>query len=233
MSARTVSLGGLIWASAAHTTIPTTPIAGEPYRNTAFAIADAANGWRYYRVADSADFNQFVFLMSTVLNDVEQQGLLKWSNLTDYPLLGICRDPDNDLFYEAIAVSGPNNGGAKQPSLNIGTYWKKANFGASNEGYSVRFITGNITAENNELVYCLNGSLTVTLPSTPSNGNKVKVSSGGSASAVNQVTVAGSEIQEAGNTAIIISTPFTTVEFIWNTSLSRWVLGEICYPVTQ
>lgn len=234
MSARTISLGGMIWASAAHTTIPTTPIAGEPYRNTTFAVADAANGWRYYRVADSADFNQFVFLMSTVLNDVEKQGLLIWSNFTDYPIGGLARDPDDGNVYEALAISGPNSGGTKQPSLYVGTYWKIPDFLAKSDGYEVIFTSVSLNAGENEQIYCNPGpgGLTVTLPDGSRNGAKIKVTTGSLVSETNQVTVSASEIQDEGNTGIIISTPMTSVQFIWDTPSARWVLGEICYPQT-
>lgn len=230
MSARTVSLGGMIWASAAHTTIPTTPIAGEPYRNTAFSVADAANGWKYYRIVNSADFNQFDYLMSTVLNEVEQQGLLKWSNLTDYPVGGLARDPDDGYVYEAIIASGPNSGGTRQPSLNIGTYWKIPDF-LTIGGYKTVFVSSDYSSDVMQQVYCLSGALTVILPTVNlQNGDKVKVTTNGTVSTENLVTVSGSEIEESGTTAIEISTPRCSVEFIWNASQNRWKLGDICYP---
>lgn len=233
MSSRTVSLKGIIHASDGVTTIPPSPTTGVTYRDAAITVYQAAAGWPYNVIVDSAKTNEVLFRVTGLLDQVEKTGFLVWSAYTDYPIRGLSRDPDDGNIYEALAVSGPNSGGTKQPSLYIGTYWKIPDFLAK-DGYEIIFTAISLTAKENQQICCepASGGLTVTLPDGSKNGAKIKVTTGSLVSGTNQVLVSGSVIQETGNTGIIISTPMSTVQFIWNSPSSKWVLGEICYPQT-
>lgn len=126
--ARTTSLKNSVFAKSATTTIPSSPAAGTPYRDLTYVGEEVANGWPFKNVVDSSQFNNIMFNITGLLNDLEKQGILYWSELTDYVVGSICRDNIDGNLYEAIAASGPSGVvGAKQPSTET-SYWKLASF---------------------------------------------------------------------------------------------------------
>lgn len=111
-----------IFAENASTVIPPTPIAGVSYRDTVSGTDDIVNGWRYGTRVESQDWNQIVFLMTSMLSLIDKKGVIGWSNLVDYTESALTFGSDGNL-YVWIQASGPGNGGAKDP-ISSPTFWK-------------------------------------------------------------------------------------------------------------
>lgn len=176
--ARNVSLNGLVFASSANTNIPIVPIAGASYRNTSITDEEVKNGWGFSSIVDSKNVNEVFYRITSLLNEIEQTGFLVWSDLTDYPIGAIARYEGDGVFYEAIAASGPDNGGAKQPNTQT-AYWKVADLsgGASSAFPDVIFTSTNTNAVINKIYYC-DGAMTLNLPSSPANMDSLIIASG-------------------------------------------------------
>lgn len=96
---RTVTLPAL-WADDAITEIPTPPIANTTYRNTDLGSTELLQGWPYQKIVDSADFNQTLWLISNLVKNCEQYGIMPWCASTTYKQNGICLG-SNGIFYWA------------------------------------------------------------------------------------------------------------------------------------
>lgn len=120
------------FAADASTVIPPTPIAGVSYRDAVSGTDDVENGWRYGTRVESQDFNQIMFLATSMLGMLDTQGVLGWSSDVDYTGPAIAFGSDGQLYIKIGAPSGPNNGGAKDPISNP-TFWQSftSRFGGS------------------------------------------------------------------------------------------------------
>ena len=96
---RTVTLPA-IWADDAITEIPMPPIANTTYRNTGLGSTELLQGWPYQKIVDSADFNQTLWLISNLVKNCEQYGIMPWCASTTYKQNGICL-ASNGIFYWA------------------------------------------------------------------------------------------------------------------------------------
>ena len=96
---RTLTLPA-IWADDAITEIPTPPIANTTYRNTDLGSTELLQGWPYQKIVDSADFNQTLWLISNLVKNCEQYGIMPWCASTTYKQNGICL-ASNGIFYWA------------------------------------------------------------------------------------------------------------------------------------
>ena len=179
---RTESLSGMIFGSAANTTIPASPTIGTSYRNTNLTKETTSSGWPFAKIVDSADFNEIMYKITSVLDAIEVQGILFWADVTDYVAGSIVRRTSGttEKFYEALAPSGPNSGGAQDPAIleNIGTYWKEASIGGGggSVGYAVQFVSTNTTLEKGNLYFCTAGGIQLSLPTLGLlNGDKIKI----------------------------------------------------------
>lgn len=112
-----------IFAADAATIIPPTPIAGVAYRDTVTGTADVENGWRYGTRVESQDWNQIMYMVTSMLGMIDTQGVLGWSSDVDYTGPALVFGSDGQLYIKIGAASGPNNGGAKDPISNP-TYWQ-------------------------------------------------------------------------------------------------------------
>lgn len=117
-----------VFAQDASITIPTTPIAGVAYRDAVSGTDDVGSGWRYGTRVESQDWNQIMFLVTSMLSVVDKKGLLGWSNLVDYDEPALAFGSDGKI-YSWVSASGPNNGGAKDPASGLPAYWVE--FGSS------------------------------------------------------------------------------------------------------
>lgn len=120
------------FAADASTVIPPTPIAGVSYRDAVSGTDDVENGWRYGTRVESQDFNQIMFLATSMLGMLDTQGVLGWSSDVDYTGPAIVFGSDGQLYIKIGAASGPNNGGAKDP-ISSPTFWQSftSRFGGS------------------------------------------------------------------------------------------------------
>lgn len=233
---RTVSLAGLIFGSSANTTIPASPNVGTPYRNTNLNKTTAGNGWPFATVVDSADFNELMYRITSVLDAIEVQGILFWTSATDYVEGSIVRQTvgSTEKFFEALQASGPSSQ-ARSPKDNIGTFWKEASIGGgASGGYTVQFVSSNVDElEKRILYFCTAGSITLTLPTLGlMNGDKLKIATGRTIGLGTPVTVSGAIESPTGtaDTSLIIDTPFSSVELIYNSTSGLW---KVCSPIAR
>ena len=112
------------FAANALTVIPPTPVAGVSYRDPFAGPASSPDGWPYAERVNSAEFNQILYQLSSMISIQDKKGLLGWSDMVDYTEAAICFGSDGAV-YEWLASSGPNNGGAKDPTASP-AFWKLA-----------------------------------------------------------------------------------------------------------
>lgn len=111
-----------IFAEDASTTIPPTPIAGVAYRDAVTGTDDTPNGWRYGTRVESQDWNQIMFLMTSMMGMMDRQGLLGWSDKVDYDVPALVFG-SNGIPYLAMGASGPST--APQDPISSPIYWQQ------------------------------------------------------------------------------------------------------------
>lgn len=114
-----------VYADNAETVIPDEPVQGVAYRNVDLADEVTQLGLLYAKIVDSGDFNQFLYNMSSVVQLVDQQGILGWSDKVTYGLSSIVRGSDG-VFYVSQSVNGPGQiAGVRDPSTSahVPDYW--------------------------------------------------------------------------------------------------------------
>ena len=132
-----------VFAQNASTTIPTPPVQGAAYRDPATSES-VVNGWSYFNKVNSAEFNQWMYQYSSLLNIVDKQGILGWSDQVNYAVPAIVFGSDGNL-YRALQASGPTSGGTKDP-ITSPTFW--LNSSATNLKFAANR-TSNSTITNN------------------------------------------------------------------------------------
>jgi hypothetical protein len=118
MAERIITLPG-IWGSGADTVIPVPPVPGVPYRKVTLSESEIALAQAYANVFDSAKWNQTLYLICALLKSIEQQGILVYSRLTQYPVGALCLGEDNSI-YQCLVGNGPSN--IHTPSEVV--YWR-------------------------------------------------------------------------------------------------------------
>lgn len=83
MANRSVKIPG-IWANGGTTTIPPSPIPNTTYRDATITSTDSDEGFPYAKIVDSATFNQYMWLLSTLISQIEAQGVLSWEPTQQY-----------------------------------------------------------------------------------------------------------------------------------------------------
>jgi hypothetical protein len=102
--ARTTKNPG-VFASDAETTIPTTPIVGESYRDT--TLASISDGWPFKAIVDSAEFNQFMHQLTSFTQLIDKTGVLKYHPDIDYDDVPAYAVGSDGELYKSTAVNGP------------------------------------------------------------------------------------------------------------------------------
>lgn len=87
-----------VWAVLAQTVIPPQPVSGQAYRNAAVEQAVIQLGQKFNSVADSALFNQFLYLVSNYGVAMGRRGILPWISAQEYRAGGLCIGPDGSLW---------------------------------------------------------------------------------------------------------------------------------------
>jgi len=111
-----------VFASDATTVIPPTPISGVSYRDPVAGPASSADGWPFAERVNSAEFNQIMFQLSTIIGIMDKQGVLGWSNAVDYAVPALAFG-SNGLPYIAIQPSGPTT--AIQDPVTSPLFWEQ------------------------------------------------------------------------------------------------------------
>ncbi len=94
---------------------PENPSGGTPYRNTALTQEENEAGEPYGDPSISADFNQKMFIVTSLLNTIDTHGTLGWYDQVNYTVPALVYASDSN-FYQALRDSGPGNGGAIDPT---------------------------------------------------------------------------------------------------------------------
>lgn len=102
------------WAEAGSTVIPNPPVAGTAYRNTAVDANDIARGQKFDGVADSARWNQLLYIITGILKDSLAHGVLPWINVQDYAEGAVVMG-SNGTLYRAKLATGPATSNSKDP----------------------------------------------------------------------------------------------------------------------
>lgn len=142
------------WAADASTTIPGSPLSGVPYRRTSVVTADAREGWPFDTLVDSAKFNELMYRYTTLMDIMDRQGVLGWSDQVDYAVPAIAFGSDG-VLYRALLASGPTTT-ARDPISNP-TYWQSMSaevqpFGFKNLALSASGTSANITITADQIV---------------------------------------------------------------------------------
>lgn len=128
-STRSVKSPG-VWAADATTTIPGSPLSGVAYRRTSVVSADAREGWPFDTLVDSAEFNELLYRYATLIDIMDRQGVLGWSDQVDYTTTALVFGSDG-VLYKSLLASGPTTT-ARDPISNP-TYWSAFNIAAASE----------------------------------------------------------------------------------------------------
>lgn len=125
---RDITMKEQVFASGALTEIPIPPIAGTPYRKPLASDGEIKPGWKYRDVVDSAAFNEVMYRTTSLVNQLEKDGILIWSNKTNYPEGGIAKGPTDGKLYQAVQASGPGTlAGFKDCEEEGSEYWGRYN----------------------------------------------------------------------------------------------------------
>lgn len=111
-----------VFAEDASTTIPPTPIAGVAYRDAVDGTADVAEGWQYGTRVESQEWNQIMFLVTSMLGMMDKQGVLGWSSEVDYAVPALVFG-SNGLPYIAMGASGPST--TVQDPVSSPIFWQQ------------------------------------------------------------------------------------------------------------
>lgn len=119
-----------IFAVDAQTNVPANPVPGVSYRDPVSGVSNIGQGWPFQRLVNSAEFNEVMFRITSLLDVVNKTAGLPWSDQVDYQGPGVAQAPsfvastDGNL-YVALQASGPNRGGARDPASGNNAYWSQ------------------------------------------------------------------------------------------------------------
>lgn len=112
------------WAEDGSTVIPNPPVAGTTYRDESVDSENIAEGQQYDGVADSARWNQLLYIITGILKDTMAHGVLPWINTQDYSEGAVVMG-SNGTLYIAKQANGPTAKNAKDPTTDSGeSVWK-------------------------------------------------------------------------------------------------------------
>lgn len=110
------------WAEDGSTVIPNPPVAGTTYRDESVDADNIAEGQKYDGVADSARWNQLLYITTGILKDILEHGVLPWLNTQDYAEGAVVMG-SNGTLYKAKKATGPTTSNAQDPTADSGSTW--------------------------------------------------------------------------------------------------------------
>lgn len=120
MANRIDEIGG-IWALNAPNVPGGTPVQNVTYANTLMDEATINAAWPFSIIVASNNHNEIMRRMTILMVQMEQQGILSYSVLTDYGVGALVMGSD-DTLYRAIVANGPANPPLVDPVGNPGTW---------------------------------------------------------------------------------------------------------------
>lgn len=127
-----------VFAETAETTIPGIPLPGVSYRDAINGLIDVANGWQYDRPVDSKDFNQLVYLITKIIDELDRRGILTYSTTTMYAPPAIVWGSNNQM-YRCLLPNGPGSIVIDPVTDATFTYWEE--FGEDSMGVPLGGVT--------------------------------------------------------------------------------------------
>jgi hypothetical protein len=117
MANRTAIVGG-IWAeNAPDPPGGTPPAADTTYANSALTEALIQAGWPHAAIVDSADINELLRRLTTLMQLVEETGILPWCASTSYPA-GARAFGSDGVVYESLSAANFNHN-----PISSASYW--------------------------------------------------------------------------------------------------------------
>ena len=119
-----------IFAADAQTSVPANPVPGVPYRDPVSGASNIAQGWPFQRLVNSAEFNEVMYRVTSLLDVVNKTAGLAWTEDVDYHGPSAAQAPSfvastDGHLYVALQASGPNSGGPRDPATGNPTYWSQ------------------------------------------------------------------------------------------------------------
>ena len=119
-----------IFAADAQTTVPANPVPGVSYRDPVNGLTTIGLGWPFQRLVNSAEFNEVMFRITSLLDTVCRTSVLAWNEQVDYQAADAVQTPSvvastDGHLYVALQPSGPNKGGARDPATGNSAYWSQ------------------------------------------------------------------------------------------------------------
>lgn len=119
---RITQVGG-VWANEAPD-VTQTPTSGVTYADSTLNTSDIERAWPFSIIVASNQFNEIMRRMTILLVQMEQQGVLSYSVLTDYPIGAFAMGSDG-ILYHALIPSGPAST-VRDPVGDVSTTWEVA-----------------------------------------------------------------------------------------------------------
>ncbi len=145
MANRIFEMGG-IWAKDAPNLPSGPPVAGATYANSTINESTINQAWPFTNIVASNNTNEVLKRMTLLLTQMEKQGVLSYSELTDYGV-GALVIGSNDFLYRCLITNGPNVGGGTADPVGSPTVWKNSSVG----GITSITTTGLVTSTPDEI----------------------------------------------------------------------------------
>ena len=109
------------FAQDAETAIPANPIPGASYRDENFT--GTGGGWAYSQTVESQDFNQTLYVTTLLMQMINNQGTLEYSDKVDYYASVGAIVLDDGVLYKCCIGNGPSSTTIK-PSTDTTGAWR-------------------------------------------------------------------------------------------------------------
>lgn len=124
MPNRVDAVGGE-WAEGAPNLIGP-PVPGATYANTLLTEITINQAWPFSNIVASNNFNEIMRRMTRLMIQLERQGILSYSILTNYGIGALVIGSD-DILYKALVINGPDT--ALEDPVGNPTKWKDSGAG--------------------------------------------------------------------------------------------------------
>ena len=215
-----------VWGQGAETTIPANPVKGTTYRDVTVGQPEFEQAWPFDKIVNSAEFNQALFIISSVVKDLETYGIAEWSNAIDYPVNAWARGSDGQV-YKSLQTPNVN----KNP-VTATSFWEALSFGGGGTG-GLAFgglISGATNlAANTRYLYSANSIVTHTLPAGPANGDRVILDHNEDGTSIVTVSGNGKNIRQFPNPtsgSIQIDVEGAHIELLFSASDDEWIIAN-------
>lgn len=100
---------GAVWAQNGITTIPDVPIVGQTYRNADITASEISDGQKYTEFFDSANYNQVLFLITSLTRTLCECGVMPFLRGQFYYSGAVCLYTDAQLYQCTRNIQSTEN----------------------------------------------------------------------------------------------------------------------------